>query len=206
MRLQATLTAKELRQTLHSLLPLRIALDDDAEDQQHGTRRWLDIHELLEDRLVAEEGYMVSTRASITWPERVIFEAFDVRRVDVLLRPQLVSTPSGRGLSVRLQCAEIDIAWFPDFVDRAIVERINERLRKAGIEFRWDFSETLTFSFTETSAKSNIAELTFDLSTADLQISSDELRLGGPMEVRLDRRPPRELEREPMAALPQPSA
>ncbi len=204
MHLQATLTAGELRQTLQSMLPLRIALDD--EDGHDPTRRWLDIHELLDDRLVAEEGYVVSTRASITWPERAVFDAFDVRRVDVLVRPQLVATPSGKGLSVRLQCREIDIAWFPEFIDRAIAERINAKLREAGVEFRWDFSETLTFSFTETSARSNIAELTFDLSTAQLEVAEDALRLGGPMEVRLDRRPPRELEREPLAALPRPEA
>jgi len=203
MQLKATLTAAELRQTFTSMLPLRIALDD-PESEIDTMTRWLDIHEIIEDELLPGVGYRVAVHCSLKWPERAMFDEFDVRCVNVLIRPQLVSTPGGKGLSVTLKIQEIDIKWFPDFVDRAIAKRINAQLHATGVEFRWDFSQTLTFSFTETSKRSNIAELGFDLSTAELVIGPSALELGGPMDVRLDRRPPRELEREPMAALPQP--
>lgn len=201
MQLKAIVTTTELRGTVSSLLPLRIGLDE-GDGPRDTPSRWLDVHELLDDEMLPGVGYRVATRCSLKWPERALLDTFDVRRVDLLLCPKLVSTPGGKGLSVGLKIQEIDIEWFPQFVDRAIARRINARLHASGVEFRWDFSDTLTFSFEETSMRSNITKLGFDLDTAELEIGEAGLELGGPMEVRIDRRPPRELEREPMAALP----
>lgn len=200
MRLSATVTEAELRALASSLVPLRINLEPG--DDPEASARWLYIDELIDTSLEPDEGLVVGAKAAIRWPERALFDEFRVERIELLVAPRLVPTAKGVGLAITVRCLDLDVRWIPDFIDEAIVRRINARLAEAGVEFRWDFSTTLSVSFSDTSARSNVESIGFDVSTAQLEIDSGMVCISGPMQIRITRREPRELEREPAIALP----
>lgn len=203
MQLAARLTTTEIAQILTSLLPLRIRLDGgETPDDAVGGQRWLDVLETLAPPSFEDGMLLLEAHARVAWPHRAMFDAFDIESVRVRVKPSLVSTPHGTGLKVTMTCDEIDIRWFPDFVDRLIAKRINERIREANLAFFWDFSELLTFRIDEESQRSNLTAVTFDMRQAEFISEADALVLSGPMQVGIERVEPSELDPSAIQALP----
>lgn len=192
MKLSATLTTAELRQLADLLIPLRVDLGGDEQPGDPDYEpRWLDVVELLDSTMHAEQGFSLAARAAIRWPERPLVSEFRVERVEIMLTPRIEpSAEQGMDLVVALRCRELDVNWVPDFVSAAIVGRINKRLEQAGAEFRWAFTDSLSFSFTETAAHSNIERICLDVSTAQLEIRGGSVHIEGPMTIDIRRREP----------------
>lgn len=202
MKLSATLSKDELRSLAHSLIPLRLDLSEGPDKPT----RWLDIEEILDSEMLVDEGFSLTTRVSIRWPERNLMSEFGVERLEVLVQPKLVSNPEGVGLVVTLRCRDLDIRWVPDFIDQAIVKRINQTLAETEAVFDWNFSEALSATFTETGERSNIASIGLDVSSAKLEIDNKSVYITGPMQFLIDRRAPEAIERESLVALPEQGA
>ncbi|EDM79913.1 hypothetical protein PPSIR1_22766 [Plesiocystis pacifica SIR-1] len=105
----------------------------------------------------------------------------------MLLVPQLVPSSSGLALRLGLRCQGLDLRWIPDLIDRALVETINVRIAKSALSFRWDFSDTLSFSIESEGPRTNIRSVDFELDTATLQVSDRSVRLAGPMSLNINR-------------------
>jgi len=198
MELSATLTETELRQLAAGLVPLRIDLSTDDDSP-----RWLDVVELVDTELVPDEGFVVAAKAQVSWPERRLLDSFTVPKVAMLVEPTLEATHEGVGLIIKVRCRDIDLRWVPDFVDQRIVGAINERLRKAGVEFRWNLSETLSVEFPQTGSQTNIESIGLDISEASLEVDGHRVTIEGPMEVRVVQAPPRDLAASEQPALPE---
>jgi hypothetical protein len=193
MQLSATLTTAELRTLAHSLLPLRIDLRGDDDDDP----RWLDVTEPIDTHLIARECLSLSARAVIRWPERAVFDEFNVERVEVRLVPRIEARSAagddGAALVIDVRIGAIDVSWVPDFVSGAVVDAVNKRLERAGAELRWDFSSTLSVDFDEPGEHSNIERVCLDLRTAQLDIGEQFMRLEAPMIISVRRRSPEQL-------------
>ena len=198
MLLSATLTTEELGHLLRSMIPLRIDLS-----QPGSASRWLDVVELL-DSSIEGESLCVAARCRILWPDRTLLDTIEIRQVALVVTPSLVVTDAGVGLGIELRCRALDVRWVPDFVDRRIVDAINERIDEAKLELVWDLSKTLTFDVVEPSARSNLAKFHFDVSTVKLSVDAEGINITGPMTVTVDRLPPHSL--EPAAPLSLPAA
>lgn len=197
MELSATLTETELRELVALLIPLRIDISGDDDKQ-----RWLDIDELLDAELVPDDGFVVTARASLRWPERNVFDELEIERVEVVIEPRLEPTPEGVGVAVIIRCRDVDLRWVPAFVDRKIVDAVNQRLRRAGVEFHWNLSSALRFEHTSEGAPSNITSVALDVGRATLRVEGQRVHLRGPMDIRVVQQPPHVLEQSPQPALP----
>jgi len=186
MKLTATLTTEELRGLAQSLIPLRVDLRAEPDDDP----RWLDVDELYEAQMIADQGLSLAARAIVRWPERALFDEFRTQRVELLLVPRLEPSPEGVALAVHVRFGALDVAWVPDFVEQAVVDAINARLAKSGAELRWNMSGTLTFGFDEPGEQSNIERICFGLPNATLTVTADGVRVEGEMTISLRRSNP----------------
>jgi hypothetical protein len=189
MRLSATLSTTELRSLAHAMLPLRIDLRQDDEDDP----RWLDVDEPLDAKMIPNVGFSLATRAAVRWPERALFDEFRVERVELRIEPRLEPEDDGVALVVALHVGALDVAWVPNFVGEAVVKAINARLEQAGAELRWNFSGSLSVAFDEPGEHSNIERVCLDLRTAKLDITTDSIHLAAPMTIDVQHTPPEEL-------------
>lgn len=187
MKLSATVTTHQLQTLAQSLIPLRadLRLGDDAP-------RWLDVDELFEAEMVPDQGLSLAARAAIRWPERALFDEFRVERIGLLLGLQLDPSDDGVALVVNIRFEALDVNWVPDFVSEAVLNAINKRLERAGIELKWDLSGTLTFGFEEP-GKTNVDRICFGFPAAQLEITADGLHLEGELTVDVQRSSPEEL-------------
>lgn len=186
MKLTATLTTEELRGLAQSLIPLRVDLRAEPDDDP----RWLDVDELFEAQMIAAQGLSLAARAIVRWPERALFDEFRTQRVELLLVPCLKPSPEGVALAVHLRFGALDVAWVPDFVEQAVVDAINARLAQSSAELRWNMSGTLTFGFDEPGEQSNIERICFGLPNAALTVTADGVRVEGEMTIGLRRSSP----------------
>ncbi|HVH99450.1 MAG TPA: hypothetical protein VM869_12080 [Enhygromyxa sp.] len=186
MKLTATLTTEELRGLAQSLIPLRVDLRAEPDDDP----RWLDVDELFEAQMIADQGLSLAARAIVRWPERALFDEFRTQRVELLLVPRLEPSPEGVALAVHLRFGALDVAWMPDFVEQAVVDAINARLAQSSAELRWNMSGTLTFAFDEPGEQSNIERICFGLPNAAPTVTADGVRVEGEMTIGLRRSSP----------------
>lgn len=182
MKLSATITATELDRVASSLFPLRIDLSSPGE-----TDRFLELDTCIDTQLEADRGLVLSARGSLHWPDRSLVDRVHIERVDILLEPELVPSTSGLALRLGLRCQDLDLAWIPDLIDAALVQTINTRIAKSTPSFRWDFSDTLSFSVESESSRSNLRAVDFEVDTAVLQVNDESIRLAGPMSMNISR-------------------
>lgn len=182
MKLSARIDEAELRSIAHALVPLRL----DLRENQDERARWIEINEIREARFV--DGFFTLTvPVEVRWPERDMLTSFRVEHFELTLRPRMQAAATGAAFIVELRCSGIDLRWIPDFVDEFVARKIDERLRKAGVDFRWELTETLSFSLEETSDRSNIRAIGFNVPTATLGTDDGALELEGPMRITVDR-------------------
>jgi hypothetical protein len=139
MWLEAILTREDLAKALSDLCPLRICI---------GGGGSLVISEPNGVELVPEVGLRMTVTAEIHWPILGIAVPLTVRAVTLDLMPQILRQKDGREkLAFKIHLDQIDASLLPAFLDKTVVDRINEELEAKHVELAWDFVETLSHVF-----------------------------------------------------------
>lgn len=136
MFLEVLVTHEELRALLMSALPLTILLDDT--DGSHS----LALGDLTEIAIVPEMGVRLTCRALLHWPVLGINAPLTLNSLRVLFIPAVTPSPTGEGLTFRVEVEHVDISGVPSALDDTISRAVNARLAARHLELSWDFSKT----------------------------------------------------------------
>jgi hypothetical protein len=141
MELAITIHGDELTRAIVAFLPMRLHFGgaDDTDDPP-----WLQIDAIETARFVPHRGLRVRCAARVHYPLLVLPDDFTVEHAAIEMLPEIVAGPNGPLLAFKLAVAELDVAYFPEFVDRAVAKRINEALRDHTTTVAWDFTHTLS--------------------------------------------------------------
>jgi hypothetical protein len=141
MWLQALLTADDLFGALSRVTPARVSLDKEDPDRF----LWVSKPERL--RLIHGRSIVLDARASIRWDVLGLSVPLTLKHVSLSLSPTIQQVHGQDVLSFRIQLEEADLSGVPAFVEKTLVERVNEALVANDAKMAWRFLETLDFEF-----------------------------------------------------------
>jgi hypothetical protein len=141
MYLEARFTTADFRHAFAQLTPMRVVLDRDS---QH---RWLSLKPPSSVAIVAGQGLRIVTELQLQWDVIGLRVPVTLRRVVILLTPNVVIIDGKQALSFGLRIEEADLSAIPAFVGGAVIGLINEALERADARIAWRFIDTLDFGF-----------------------------------------------------------
>lgn len=182
MYVEAVIQKIELRRLLENILPLVIDLS--KEDEETRTR-YAEIQKPTDVTFLPGEGVLMTMPMGFRWPIAMFSKPFTIRHVTGLLVPYVNDREGDPRLVFELQIEEIDIKYFPDFLDEAIARRINEELDANRARIGWDFGDTLSVSIwlPDDLEPSSVMNLKFE--QGDVKVTDDALHLRSPMDINL---------------------
>jgi len=141
MDLTLNLHHDELGQLLQDFLPMRLMLGklDDV-----GELAWIEIDNLETVTFRSGYGIAITCAARVHYPLPILPDDFTVSHVQLEMVPQIEEGPEGTVLAFRLMIGALDIEYIPGFVDRVIVDKINQTLTNKATTIAWNFTRTLT--------------------------------------------------------------
>jgi hypothetical protein len=140
MWLQALFTADDLFRALSRVTPARLSLD------KHEPDRYLWVSRPERVRVVPGS-IVLDARAQISWGVLGLNVPLTLRSVSISLNPVVREIRGEQVLSFRLQVADADLSGVPAFLERTLVDRVNDALRASDTKLAWRFLETLDFKF-----------------------------------------------------------
>jgi hypothetical protein len=141
MWLQAILTPTDLEHVLAEITPVQIALD--REDP--GRYLWLDRPSHVET--TDGEGIRIVTSARLQWDVIGIKVPVTLRTVTALVIPSVAQRDGHDVLAFSARIEQADLSSIPDFINGALISRVNEALAGDQAQLAWHFTETLDFHF-----------------------------------------------------------
>jgi hypothetical protein len=139
--IDVTLRHDELITLLSEAAPLRIHLTEGDED-----RRYVELETPSEVMFVAGRGLRIVTRGRLRHELGGLGLPFDIRRVQVLFAPEIVSAQHGLRLDFRLQVEAADLENVPGVVESVVVSRVNQALEPERLRMYWELAQTLSTS------------------------------------------------------------
>lgn len=131
-----TIARGELNEALTALFPARIKLSSSDE-------AWLEIDALTSIKYEPGRGVMLRAAAQLNYPLPMLPDRFTIDELTVLVTPMIVEGADGLVMAFKLDIADVDVKYLPDFVDAAIGARINKLLHDKLAKIAWDFPATL---------------------------------------------------------------
>jgi hypothetical protein len=172
MRLQAVLPRSDLDVLLNQLLPLKVLLGADGDDDRN-----LVLHEPRGLTFVPERGISLSCTADIRWSVLGLTVPIHLRQLSVLLTPRIVPRASGPTLVFELAIEHADLAGVPAMVDSHLVELVNQALSARQVELGWEFAKTLTHAFALPALLANIRSFNLGVGESAVEVVPDGLIL-----------------------------
>ena len=141
MHLEAHLKVADFKHVFSELTPLRISLDGGSD------KRFIALSRPHQVSLVAGRGLRVVADVQLQWDLIGLRVPVSMKRVSLLLQPNIVELAGQAVLAFAVQIEEADLSAIPSFVENMLLERVNEALAKREAAIAWRFMETLDFSF-----------------------------------------------------------
>lgn len=141
MWLEAIFTRDELLALLRRVTPARIPLD--RQDPERCL--WLSKPDSVVFR--AEKHIVIHARAQVRWDVLGLTVPVSLRKVSVVLNPEVLESAGEQRLSFGLHIQDADLTGVPAFVEGTLIARVNEALAQADARMSWKFQETLDFKF-----------------------------------------------------------
>jgi hypothetical protein len=187
MYLDASLDLADIEQLLHQILPLRIHLTEMDED-----RRWVELEQPTELGLVPELGLRAVCSGRLCYDLLGIKVPLTIRRVQVLLTPQVSGSDSGGArLEFKLQIEEADLENVPGVVDRALMGKVNAALTPEATAMLWNFSQTMNLTVGLPERLEPLGQLLLQAPHAEVIISERAFTLRLQLAARISRTKPR---------------
>jgi hypothetical protein len=142
VEITARLNEETTRKLVSELLPARILIDE----QQGDRGRWVQLEPAGQVDFIEGQGLRLQTSGTIQWQAAGLPIALTLTSVQLMVRPEVVSEPSGARLVFRPAVEELDLKNVPGFVDRSVLGIVNGRLSAQGDELAWNFGKALAVS------------------------------------------------------------
>jgi hypothetical protein len=180
MWVEAILAKDDLVKVTGELCPLRIDLGQDGH---------IVFSEPRELALVPDIGLRITVTVEVHWPVLGIEIPLSVRSATLDVKPVVLDTPDGSHLTFKLRLEDVDFSLLPDFVDRGIVDLVNEGLEAKHVELAWGYTRTLSHVFELPEALASVRALDLRASEGRVKITGEALALAVLFEARVERRP-----------------
>jgi hypothetical protein len=95
---------------------------------------------------VAGRGVRIVTRGRLRHELAGVGLPFDIRRVQVLFAPEIVSGHHGLRLDFRLRVESADLENVPGMVESVVISRVNQALEPEHVHMYWELAQTLSTS------------------------------------------------------------
>jgi len=141
MDIDVTLRQDEVLALLAEAAPLRIHLTEGDED-----RRYVELEPPSEVTFVAGRGVRIVTRGRLRHELAGVGLPFDIRRVQVLFLPGVISGHHGQRLDFRLVVESADLENVPGVVEGVVVSKVNQALEPERVHMYWELAQTLSIS------------------------------------------------------------
>lgn len=172
MRLHASLPRAEVQALLSELLPLKVLLgDDDDED------RTLVLRDAREVSFSPGQGIRMACKADIRWSVLGFAVPVHLRSLSVMLAPRIAERDGGAALVFEVSIEHADLAGVPAVVDAHLVERVNQALDERQVELAWNFTRTLTHSFELPALLASVRSFNLGVAGSSVEVHPDALQL-----------------------------
>jgi hypothetical protein len=172
MRLQAVLPRTDLVELLNQLLPLKVLLGADGDDD-----RTLVLRDPRAVTFVLGDGVVMSCTADLRWSVLGLSVPIHLRELSIKLTPQIVQRSGAPALVFGLAIEHADLALVPAVVDTHLVERVNQALLERQVELGWEFSKTLTHAFALPALLANVRSFNLGVGESSVEVVPDALVL-----------------------------
>jgi hypothetical protein len=141
VEIDVSLRHGEVVQLLTEAAPLRIHLNAADED-----RRFVELEPPSDVIFVAGQGVRIITRGRLRHELAGVGLPFDIRRVQVMLVPELVIGHHGQRLDFRVRVEEADLENVPGLVEAVVISKVNQALEPEERHMYWELGQRLTLS------------------------------------------------------------
>jgi hypothetical protein len=172
MRLQAVLPRSDVDALLNQLLPLKVSLGGQDDDD-----RFLLLRDPRGLTFVPGSGVSLSCTADLRWSVLGLTVPILLRQLSVLLTPQIATRSGGPALVFALAIEHADLAGVPAVVDAHLVERVNQALLERQVELGWEFAKTLTHAFALPALLANVRSFNLGVGQSSVDVVTDALVL-----------------------------
>jgi hypothetical protein len=170
MRLQAVLSRADLDALLNQLLPLKVLLASDGDDD-----RTLVLRDPRALTFVPGTGISLTGTADIRWSVLGLTVPIHLRELSVMLTPRLAPRAGVNALVFDLAIEHADLAGVPAVVDSHLVELVNQALALRQGDLGWEFAKTLTHSFALPAVLANVRSFNLGVGESTIEVVSDAL-------------------------------
>jgi hypothetical protein len=140
MWLQAFFSSEDLLRAVSHVTPARVPLDR----QDPARFLWVSKPERLR---LSHGAVVLDARAQLHWDVLGLRVPVTLKTVSLSLSPTVEDAAGHEVLAFHLQVEAADLSGVPAFVEKSLIERVNEALRSADAKLSWKFLETLDFRF-----------------------------------------------------------
>jgi hypothetical protein len=172
MRLQALLPRSDLDALLSQLLPLKVMLGGEDDDD-----RFLLLRDPRGLTFVPNSGVSLSCTAELRWSVLGLTVPIHLRQLSLQLTPQIATRSGGPALVFALAIEHADLAGVPAVVDAHLVERVNQALSERQVELAWEFAQTLTHAFALPALLANVRSFNLGVGESSVDVLTDALVL-----------------------------
>lgn len=186
MHLRALLTPDDLTRFLAELTPVRFEFAPEEERE-----RYLVLEPPTSVTLVPDAGLRVETSAWIRWSLSVFTVPIALPQVTVLLRPSIEKSPAldCGCLAFRVEVESMDVANLPAFLDKALMQKVNDEL--AHHPLAWDFGKTLSHTFALGKNLPPVDAIALQVDSGEVHVGEDGMSLAVSIGARVVRDPNR---------------
>jgi hypothetical protein len=102
---------------------------------------------------------------------------FDIRRVQVLFVPELISGHHGLRLDFRLRIESADLENVPGVVESVVISRVNQALEPERVNMYWELAQTLARSLSLPARFEPLDRFLTSARSAQMSVTHDSLIL-----------------------------
>lgn len=172
MHLQALLPRSDLDALLTQLLPLKVLLGADSDDE-----RFLFLSEPRAVTFVPGRGVSLTCTAEVRWSVLGLTVPIRLRELSVLLTPLIAPRATGPALVFELAIEHADLAGVPAVVGAHLVEFVNLALSERQVALSWEFAKTLTHAFELPALLENVRSFNLRVGESSVEVVPDALVL-----------------------------
>jgi|HubBroStandDraft_1064217.scaffolds.fasta_scaffold586421_1 hypothetical protein len=180
MRLEATLTADDLKSLVGEMTPVTIHMG------QKGT---LTLSQPTGLELVPHRGMRVVCHAHGSWEVLGVAVPITLKALSVMMEPSVEMRPNGDVLAFKLHIESADIAMVPTVIGDRIVELVNAELAEKHVELAWNFRKTLSHTFSLPASLENLTSIGLTATSGSLRLTDSALVFAVIFETDVGRKP-----------------
>jgi hypothetical protein len=125
---------------------------------------------------------------------------FDIRRVQVLFAPEIVSGQHGLRLDFRLRVESADLENVPGVVESVVVSKVNQALEPERLHMYWELARTLSTSVPLPARFEPLDQFSTQARSAQMTVTNESLILRLSLGLSLTRSRARPSDERPAAA------